>query len=171
MGHSNNFILPNTKPNRPKSHFRDKDIAVLSFYRIQNQILSTQSHSNTSILPNKNSNKLTYHVSHQGTSSNIPFIKIVGIQTKISFSRQGSYLYFHFTEYKTKQVHISCLQQGTSRDKFKLPIYQTSRQGSFQWSFQYFHFTELKTKQVQISCFKSRDKFNLHMYQNCNHIG
>jgi len=36
----------------------------------------------------------------------------------------------------------SCLQQGTSRDKFKLPIYQTSRQGSVQ----YFNFSKFKTK-------------------------
>ena len=100
----------------------------------------TQSHSNTSILPNTKSNRLTYHVSHQGTSSNIPFIKLVGIQTKISCSRQGSIQYFHFTEYKTKQVHISCLQQRTSRDKFKLFIYRTSRQGSFQ----YFNLPNLK---------------------------
>ena len=120
MRHSNTFILSNTKPNRPKSHFRDKDIPVLSFYRIQNQILSRQSHSNTSILPNKKSNRLAYHVSHQATTSNISFIKLVGIQTKISFSQQGSIQYFHFTEYKTKQVPISCLQQGTSRNKFKL---------------------------------------------------
>ena len=159
--------LSKLQANRPKSHFRDRVIPILSFYRIQNQILSRQSHSKTSILPITKSNRLTYHVSHQGTSSNIPFIKLVGIQTIISFSRQGSIQYFHFIEYKTKQVHLSFLQQGTSRDNFKLPIYQTSRQGSFQ----YFHFTEFKTKQVQISSFKSRGKFNLHIYQNCNHIG
>ena len=135
---------------------------IFSFYRIQNQILLRQGLSNTFILPNIKSNRLTYHVSHQGTSSNISFNKLVGIQTKISFSRQGSIQYFLFTEYKTKQVLLSCLQQATSRDKFKLPIYQTSRQGSVQ----YFNFTEFKTKQVQISCFKSWDKFNLHIYQN-----
>ena len=159
--------LSNLQAYRPKYHFRDKVIPIISFYRIQNQILSVQGHSNTSILPNKKLNRLTYHVSHPGTSSNITFIKLVGIQSKISFLRQGSIKYFYFTEYKTKQVYISCLQQGTSRDKFKLPIYQTSPQGSVQ----YFNFTKFKTKQVQISCFKSWDKFNLHIYQNCNNIG
>jgi len=75
---------------------------ILSFYRIQNQALLRQGHSNSSILPNSKSNRLTYHVSHQGTSSNISFIKLVGIYTKISISRQGSIQYFHFIEYKTK---------------------------------------------------------------------
>jgi len=56
-----------------------RHILILSFYGIQNQILSRQSHSNTSILPNKKSNRLTYYVSHQGTSSNILFIKLVAI--------------------------------------------------------------------------------------------
>ena len=62
---------------------------ILSFYQIQNQILSRQGHSNTFILPNIKSNRLTYHVSHQGTTSNISFNKLVDIYTKISFSRQG----------------------------------------------------------------------------------
>ena len=122
--------LSKLQANRLKSQFRDKVIPILSFYRIQNQILSRQSHSNTSI----------YQTCRR-------------IQTKISFSRHGSIQYFHFTKYKTKQVHISCLQQGTSRDKFKLAIYQTSRHGSFQ----YFHFTKYETIQVHISCFASRD--------------
>ena len=109
--------LSKLQANRRKSYFRDKFIPILSFYRIQNQILSRQSHSNTSILPNTNSNRLTYHVSHRGTNSNIPFIKLVGIQTIISFSRQGSIQYFHFTEYKTKLDHIyfgNKRRQGTS---------------------------------------------------------
>ena len=116
----------NLKPNRFKYYATHQGISRdnsnfqrLAFYRIQNQILSRQGHSNTSILPNTKSNRLTYHVSHQGTTSNISFIKLVGIQTKISFSRQGSIQYFHFTEFKTKQVHISCLHQGASRDKFR----------------------------------------------------
>ena len=69
-----------------------RHILILSFYGIQNQILSRQSHSNTSILPNTKSNRLTYYVSHQGTSSNFPFSKL----------RQGSFQYFHFTDFETK---------------------------------------------------------------------
>jgi len=38
------------------------------------------------------------------------------------FSRQGTFLDFHFTEYKTKCVHISCFK---SRDKFNHLISQT----------------------------------------------
>ena len=94
------------------------------------------------------------------------------MQAKISFSRQGSFQYFHFTEFKTEQDHISCF---TSRDKFKLPIYQTCRHMDQNIifatkSFQYFHFTEYKTKQAHISCFASRDKFKPPIYQTCRHI-
>ena len=71
--------LSNLQAYRSKSLFRDQVIPILSFYRIQNQILSRQGHSNTSILPNTKLNRLTYHVSHQGTSSNFQFIKHVTI--------------------------------------------------------------------------------------------
>ena len=142
--------LSNLQTYRPKSHFRDNG------------------QSNTFILPNTKPNMFTYHVSHQGTSSNFPFIKLVGIQTKISFSRRGSIQYFHFTEYKTKQVHISCF---ASRDNFKLPIYQSCRQIDLNLifatkSFQYFYFTEYKSKYF-------RDKVIpiLPFYQIQNQIG
>ena len=79
---------------------------------------------NALILPNLKPNRFKYHVLNHGTSTTFIFIKIGTIQSKISFSQQGSFQYFHFTEFKTKQVHISCF---TSRDKFKLPIYQTCR--------------------------------------------
>ena len=164
--HSNTFILPNTKPNRftyimfrikgqvktshlsnlqayrLKYYFRDKVIPILSFYRIQNQIGShimfrIKGQVQTSHLSNLQAYRLKYHY------------------------RAKSFQYFHSTEYKTKQVHVSCF---ASRDKFKFPIYQTCRhidQNRFfaTKSFQYFHFTEYKIKQAYISCFASRDKF------------
>ena len=113
--------LSNLQAYRPKSLFRDQVIPILSFYRIQNQILSRQGRSNTSILPNTKLKRLTNHVSHQGTSSNIPFIKLVGIQSKISFLRQGSIQYFYFTEYKTKQVHVSCFASRDIEGQVKPP--------------------------------------------------
>ena len=131
---------------KPKSHFRDKVIPILSLYRIQNQILSRQSHSNTSILPNTKPNSFTYHVSHQGTSSDIPFIKLGGIQTKISFSRKGQSNTFILPNTKSNRSTYHVCIKGHQRTSF--PIYKTSRHGSFQ----YFHFTEYKTKQVHISC-------------------
>jgi len=78
-GQVQNSHLSNLKAYRPKSLFRDQVIPILSFYQIQNQILSRQGHSNTSILPNTKLNRLTYQVSHQGTSSNFQFIKHVTI--------------------------------------------------------------------------------------------
>ena len=136
--------LSKQQANRPKYYFRDKVLPILSLYRIQNQILSRKSHSNTSILPNTKSNRLTYHVSHQGTCSNIPFIKLVGIQTKISFSRQRH----------SSTFILPCTKPNTFQTK----------------SFQYFHFTEYKIKQAYISCFASRDKLNHPIYQTCRHI-
>ena len=73
-----------------ESHFRDKD------------------YSNTFILQDTKSNVFTNHVPNQGTSSTLPFIKFATIQTNISFTRQGSFEYFLFTKFKTKQVQISC---------------------------------------------------------------
>ena len=72
--------------------------------------------SNTCILPNTKQNMFTYHVLNQGAHSTFPFIKFT-IQAKITFSRQGTFQDFHFTEYKTKYVHISRFK---SRDKFNL---------------------------------------------------
>ena len=121
---SNTFILPNTKPNRftylVSHHGTSSNFPFIKLVRIQTKIsFSRQSHSNTFILWNTKPNRFTYNISYQGTGSNISFIKLVGIQIKSSFSRHGSIQYFQFTEYKTKQVHISCLQQGASRDKFR----------------------------------------------------
>ena len=82
-----------------KSYFRDKG------------------HSNIFILRNTKPNRFTYHISYQGTSSNISFIKLVGIQSIISFLRQGSIQYFHFTDTKSNRSTYEVLHQWTSRDK------------------------------------------------------
>ena len=153
-GQSNTFILQNTKPNRFTYHVCNKGCqgtsSIFPFIKLRDK-----GHFNTFILPNLKPNRFKYYVLNQGTSSTFILIKIVTIQAKISFSRQGTFQYFHFTEYETKQDHISCF---ASRDKFKLPIYQSCRQIDQNLifattSFQYFHFTEYKTKQVHISCF------------------
>ena len=60
---------------------------------------------------------------YRETSSNFPILSFHRMQNQV-FSRQWSIQYFHFTEYKTKQVHISC---NASRDKFKHLIYQSCR--------------------------------------------
>jgi len=43
---------------------------------------------------------------HRETNSSFVFIKLLTIWAKISFSRQGLFQYFHFTEYKTKYVQL-----------------------------------------------------------------
>ena len=104
-GQSNTFILPNTKPNRFTYHVCNKVHQGTSsnFPFIKHH---DKGPFNTLILLNLKSNRFKYHVLNQGASSTF-------IQDKILFSRQGTFQYFHFTEYETKQVHISCF---TSRD-------------------------------------------------------
>ena len=75
---------------RLKSHFRDKG------------------HFNTFILPNTTPNRFANHLLNQETYSTFPFIKFSTIYTNISFSRQGTSQYLLFTEFKTKQIQISC---------------------------------------------------------------
>ena len=141
--------LSKLQANRPKSHFRDKVIPILSFYRIQNQILSRQSHSNSSV----------YQTWRR-------------IQTKISFSRQRSIQYFHFTKYKTKQVHLSCLQQGTSRTSSNFPFNKLRDMGHSNTS------NTLILPNMKLNRFTyhvsqqgtSRKMVILHIYQTCNHI-
>ena len=179
--------------------FATKTFQYLNFTEYKTKYFRGKSHSNTSILPNTKSNRLTYHVSYQGTSSNFPFIIVEGkqikisfsrqshsnssiyqtcrrIQTKISFSRQESIQYFHFTKYKTKQVHIACLQQGTTREKFKLPIYQSCRQIDQNLifatkSFQFFHLSNLQAHIYQNLIFATRVNPILSIYQIQNLIG
>ena len=77
-GHTNTFILPNTKPNRVTYHVCNKGRQGTSsnFPFIK---LRDKGHFNTFILPNLKPNRFKYHVLNQGTSSTFLFIKIVTI--------------------------------------------------------------------------------------------
>ena len=100
------------------------------------------------------------------------------IQTKISFSRQGSIQYFRFTEYtefKTKQVPISCF---ASRDKFKLPIYQSCRQIDQNYIFatrvinpihSFYQIQIQIDSDIMFATRNSRDKFKPPIYQTSRH--
>ena len=92
-------------------------------------------------------------------------------QSKISFSQQGTFQYLHFTEYETKQVHISCFASRDIEGHCQPSYLSNFKPYRLQSHFhdKGFHFTLFKTKQVHISFFKSRDKFNLLIYQTCNH--
>jgi len=168
-GQSNTFILPNTKPNRFTYHVCNKGrqgtSSNFSFIKLRDK-----GHFNTFILPNLKPNRFTYHVSHQGTSSNFPFTKVVGKYTTITFSRQGwSIQYFHFTKYKTKYVHISCLQQGIQETSSNLPFIKLRDMG---------HSNTFILPNMKLNRFTyhvshqrtSRKMVNLHIYQTCNHI-
>ena len=76
----------------------------------------------------------------------------VTLQGKISISQQGSFQYFHFTKYNTKQVHTYCFKL---RDKFTFPFIklvtlQAKISVSGQGLIHYCHYTEYKIKQVHI---------------------
>ena len=141
---------------RPKSHFRDNG------------------QFNTLILPNTKPNMFTYHVSHKGTSSNFLVIKLVGIQTQISFSRQGSIQYFHFTEYKNKQVHISCFASKDIEGQVN-PSYLSNmkpyrlkscfRDKGHPYTFYLPNLNPNRFKYYATHQGTSRVKLNLHIYQ------
>ena len=79
--------LSNLQPYRLISHLRDK------------------CQPNTFYLPDLKPNRYKSHVSRQRSSRDKFILHIYQTsnqQAKISFSRQGSFQYFHFTEYKTK---------------------------------------------------------------------
>ena len=100
-GQSNTFILPNTKPNRFTYHVCNKvHQGTSSNFPFIKFIDKGQ--FKTLIFSNLKQNRFKYHVLNHATSSTFIFIKIVTIYAIISFSRQGSIQYFHFTEYKTK---------------------------------------------------------------------
>ncbi len=119
------------------SFFATTVIPIIYIYRIQNQIGSNimfhikghrgtsstiifikhvtiqakisflrKGHCNTFILPNTKPNTFTYHIVNQGAHLTFPFIKFTK-QAKITFSRHGTFQYFHFTIYKTKYVYVS----------------------------------------------------------------
>ena len=93
---------------------------------------------------------------HRGTCSNFPFIKLLSIQAKISFSRQG-----HFTTFILPNLQPYRFQYHVSL------IYNFHDKG---------HSVTLtlpntKPNRFHMSSFKSRDKFNLPIYQACKHIG
>ena len=90
---------------------------IHSFYRIQKQILLRQGLSNTFILPNIKSNRLTYHVSHQGTSSNISFNNFLAYRPKSHFRDKGQSNTFSLPNTKPNMFayHVcNKLHQGTS---------------------------------------------------------
>ena len=119
--------LSNMQAYRPKSHFRDKG------------------HTNTFILPNTKPNRVTFHISHQGTCSNFPFIKVVGKSTKISFSRQSHSNTFILPNTKPNTIETK--------------------------SFQFFHLSNLQAHIDQNLIFANRVNSILSFYQIQNQIG
>ena len=110
---------------------------------------------------------------HRGTSSNFPFIKLLSIQAKISFSHQGNFTTFilpNLQPYKFK-YHVS--HQGMSSTLIFIKLVTYRLKYNFQDNGHSFTLTLPNTKpnRFRISSFKSRDKFNLPIYQTCKHIG
>jgi len=109
-GHSFTLTLPNTKPNRFRiSSFKSRDKFNLPIYQTckhlgQNLVFATRVISILSFyqIYNHIGSNIMFHKGHRGTSSNFPFIKLLSIYAKISFSHQESFQDFHFTEFKRK---------------------------------------------------------------------
>ena len=124
LGTSSNFPFINCRHIDQKLIFATWVNPILPFHQIQNQIRSHIMFATRKIKGQVQishlSNLQAYRPKQLFRDQVIPILSFYRIQNQI-ISRQGhSYTY---TEYKIKQAHISCF---TSRDKFKLPIYQTS---------------------------------------------
>ena len=128
------------------------------------------------------------------TNSAVIFIKLLTIQAKIPFLRQGSFKYFHFTEYKTKYFRdkvIPKLSFYRIQNQIGLHIMfrikgqvQTSHLSNLQAYRPKTHFRDMGHSNsfilpnMKLNSFTyqvshqgtSRVMVNLHIYQTCNRI-